>query len=117
MRDGEANLLDGYINNQNSGNVKVDDLKAGCPQFVPLWERAKDGIGNGQVHAVPGEVKPGTYETTSAQIEGCYWERSSNGQTLANNLITASTVKIRVTIRPGDDTFVSKKCGNWIKVG
>jgi hypothetical protein len=115
-QDGGTALIDAYINNQSSGNISVDELKAGCPQFLPIWQQAQGGIGVGQVHAVPGEVKPGTYETTSADIESCYWERLSNGQTLDNNFVTASKVKLRVTIRSGDDTFVSKGCGNWVRV-
>jgi hypothetical protein len=115
--DGPVGLLDGYINNQTSGNINPDDLKAGCPQYLPVWEKAKGGIGNGSAFAVPSEVKPGTYETTSSDLEGCYWERGRNGQIVANNFITASKVKIRVTIRAGDDTFVTRGCGNWIRVG
>lgn len=116
-REGGTELIDGYINNQGSGNINPDTLRTDCPQYLPLWERAKGGIGNGSSFAVPDEVKPGTYETTSSNIEGCYWERGRNGQIIANNFINASTVKQRVTIRVGDDTFVSKNCGNWIKVG
>jgi hypothetical protein len=67
--------------------------------------------------ALRSEAKPGTYETTSSDLEGCYWERGRNGQIVANNFITASKVKIRVTIRAGDDTFVTRGCGNWIRVG
>lgn len=115
-QEGETSILDAYINNQSSGNIKVDELTAGCPQFVPLWQRAQGGIGGGGAHAVPGEVNPGTYETTSADLESCYWERARNGQTLDNNFVTASKAKIRVTIRAGDDTFISKGCGNWVKV-
>jgi len=116
-QDGDTSLLDAYIQNQTSGNINVEDLKATCPQYLPVWERAQGGIGGGEVHAVPDEVKPGTYETTSSAIEGCYWERGRKGQVMANNFITASTVKQRVTIRAGDDTFVSKNCGDWVKVG
>jgi hypothetical protein len=115
--DGPVGLLDAYINNQDSGNINPDELKAGCPQYLPVWEKAKGGIPAGSAFAVPAEVKPGTYETTSADLEGCYWERSRNGQIQANNFITASKAKIRVTIRSGDDTFVTRDCGNWIKVG
>jgi hypothetical protein len=115
-KEGPTELLDGYINNQGSGNIKPEDLKAGCPQYLPLWDKSTDGIGNGSSFAVPAEVKPGTYETTSSDIESCYWERGRNGHIQANNFITASKVKIRVTIGSGDDTFVTRGCGNWIKV-
>jgi len=116
-RSGEADLLDAYIQNQNSGNINPDELRAGCPQYLAVWQRAQGGIGGGDAHAVPSEVKPGTYETTSSDIEGCYWERGRNGQIVANNFITASKVKQRVTIRASDDTFVSRDCGDWVKVG
>jgi hypothetical protein len=115
-QDSETTLIDAYINNQSSGNISVDDLQAGCPQFLAIWQQARGGIGVGQVHAVPSDVKPGTYETTSADIENCYWERIRSGQTLENNFVTASKAKLRVTIRSGDDTFISKGCGNWVRM-
>lgn len=116
-QEGGAALLDAYINNQDSGNINVDDMKSGCPQYLPVWQKAQGGIPDGSSFAVPADVKPGTYETTSSDLEGCYWERSRKGQIIANNFITASKVKQRVTIRSTDDTFVTRDCGNWVKVG
>lgn len=77
---------------------------------------AQGGIPGGSAFAVPGEVKPGTYETTSSDLEDCYWERARNGDIVDNKFVTASKVKIRVTIRATDDTFITRNCGNWIKV-
>jgi hypothetical protein len=114
---GGTTLIDAYVNNQGSGNVLVEDIKAGCPQYLPVWQKAQGGIPDGSSFAVPAEVKPGTYETTSADLEGCYWERSRGGDIVDNKFITASKVKQRVTIRSTDDTFVTRKCGNWVKVG
>lgn len=116
-QQGGTELIDGYINNQDSGNIDVEDIKAGCPQYLPVWQRAQGGIPNGSAFAVPAEVKPGTYETTSSDLESCYWERSRKGQIVDNRFITASKAKQRVTIRSTDDTFVTKRCGNWVKVG
>jgi hypothetical protein len=114
--DGGTSLIDAYINNQDSGNVVVEDIKAECPQYLPVWQKAQGGIPDGSSFAVPAEVKPGTYETTSSDLESCYWERSRNGEPVDNRFITASKVKQRVTIRSTDDTFVTRKCGNWIRV-
>lgn len=116
-QQGGTELIDAYINNQGSGNIDVEDIKTGCPQYLPVWQKAQGGIPGGSSFAVPAEVKPGTYETTSSELEGCYWERSRNGDIVDNKFITASKVKQRVTIRSTDDTFVTRKCGNWIKVG
>jgi hypothetical protein len=60
-------------------------------------------------------VKPGTYETTSSDLDGCYWERSRGGQIVDNRFVNASTVKQRITVKAGDDTFVSRGCGSWVK--
>jgi hypothetical protein len=114
-QEGGTSLIDGYINNQDTGNVNVADIKAGCPQYLPVWQKAQGGISGG-TSAVPADAKPGTYETTSSSIDNCYWERSRSGQVVDNRFITASTVKQRVTIRSTDDTFVSERCGSWIKV-
>ncbi len=116
-QEGGTSLLDAYIDNQDSGNINVEDIKAGCPQYLPVWQKAQGGIPGGSSFAVPAEVKPGTYETTSSDLEGCYWERSRSGNIVANNFITASKVRQRVTIRSSDDTFVTRDCGNWVKVG
>jgi hypothetical protein len=115
-QQGGTELIDAYINNQDGGNVNVEDIKAGCPQYLPVWKRAQGGIPNGSSFAVPAEVKPGTYETTSSDLEDCYWERSRGGNIVDNRFITASKVKQRVTIRSTDDTFVTRECGNWVKV-
>lgn len=114
--DGPGQLLDGYISNQRSGNINPDVLREQCPQYLPVWERAKGGISGGAL-AVPAEAKPGTYETISADLQDCYWERARAGQTVANNFVLASRAKLRVTIRQGDDTFISRGCGNWVRVG
>lgn len=114
--DGGTSLIDAYINNQDSGNINPETLKASCPQFLPQWQQAQGGIPSGVAAAVPADVQPGTYETTSSDLGGCYWERSRQGQIVDNRFITASTVKQRVTIKATDDTFVSRDCGSWIKV-
>src|SRR5262249_54438337 len=101
-----------YINNPA---ITEADL-AGCPKYLPMWRKAQNGFRDG-VYAVPAQVKPGTYETLTAQISRCYWERSRGGHIVDNNFVTASTVKQRVTIGHGDDTFVSRNCGGWIRVG
>lgn len=116
-QDGGTSLIDAYINNQDSGNINVDEMKASCPQYLPTWQQAQGGIPDGESFAIPADVQPGTYETTSSDLEDCYWERSRGGNILDNRFVTASKVKLRVTIRSGDDTFVTKRCGNWIKVG
>lgn len=115
-QDGGTELIDAYINNQDSGNINVEDIKAECPQYLPVWKRAQGGIPDGSSFAVPADVKPGTYETTSSDLENCYWERSRQGRIVDNRFITASRAKQRVTIRATDDTFVTKDCGNWVKV-
>lgn len=114
--DGGTSLIDAYINNQDSGNINPETLKAGCPQYLPTWQKAQGGFSNG-TFAVPADVKPGTYETTSSDLDGCYWERSRQGQIIDNRFITASKVEQRVTIRSTDDTFVTRDCGSWVKVG
>ena len=115
-RDGGTSLIDAYISNQTSGNINPDTIKAQCPEYLPVWQQAQGGLAGG-TSAVPGDAKPGTYETTSSDIANCYWERSKNGQIVDNRFITASTVKQRVTIKATDDTFVSRGCGSWIRVG
>lgn len=112
---GPSQLLDGYISNQRSGNINPDVLREQCPQYLAVWEKAKGGISGGTL-AVPAEAKPGTYETISADLQDCYWERARAGQTVANNFVLASRVKLRVTILQGDDTFISRGCGNWVRV-
>jgi len=114
-RAGGTTLIDAYINNQDSGNINAATLQKDCPQFLPKWQQAQGGIPSGVTSAVPADVKPGTYETTSADLDSCYWERSKNGKIVDNRLITASTVKQRVTIKATDDTFVSRGCGSWVK--
>ncbi|WP_432979197.1 hypothetical protein [Dactylosporangium sp. CA-233914] len=68
--------------------------------------------------AVSSEVKPGTYQTTAhltgGKVIDCYWERSKNGNIVDNNFVTGS-VRVTVTIRSSDDTFVSRGCGDWVK--
>ncbi len=110
------NGLDGVIEAmiENKWAVNPDRLKD-CPKYLAAWEKAKDGFYDG-THAVPGEVKPGTYETLSG-VNNCYWERARGGETIDNRFITGSAVKIRVTIRSGDDTFITRGCSGWVKVG
>jgi hypothetical protein len=110
------NGLDGVIEAmiENKWAVNPDRLKD-CPKYLAAWDKAKDGFYDG-THAVPGEVKPGTYETLSG-VNNCYWERARGGQTIDNRFITGSSVKIRVTIRSGDDTFITRGCDGWVKVG
>ncbi|UWP85871.1 hypothetical protein [Dactylosporangium fulvum] len=102
-------LLDMLI--ENKGTVEEADLQD-CPQFLPTWRRAQAGFTDG-AHLVPEDVKPGTYETTGG-VSDCYWERNRGGKILANNLITGAR-SARVTVQQGDETLVTRGCGNWVR--
>ncbi|MFI6029896.1 hypothetical protein [Amycolatopsis magusensis] len=58
------------------------------------------------------EVKPGKY-VSEGDIEGCYWERTdSKGEIIDNNFVN-SAKRVEVTIRSGDYSFHSERCGQW----
>jgi len=112
-RSGEADLLDAYIQNQNSGKHQPGRVESRLPAISGGNAAGAGRIGGGDAHAVPSRGETGTYETTSSDIEGCYWER---GRTVRSSPTTSSPlrkVKQRVTIRASDDTFVSRDCGDW----
>jgi hypothetical protein len=113
---GTANggLLDAFIENKFS----VDEKRLNdCPQ-LPTWRRAKTGLDDG-TYSVPGELKPGTYETTAhltaGEAKDCYWERRRGGKIAANDFVVGAA-KVRVPVRQGDEDFTSEGCGNWVKV-
>lgn len=110
-----GSLLDAYIENRSS--VNAERLKD-CPQFLSIWQKSLTGFTDG-THTVPGEVKPGTYETTAhltgGKVTDCYWERRQGGKTAANDFVLGAT-KVRITVRQGDDDVVSRGCGNWVRV-
>jgi hypothetical protein len=113
--DAQGDLLDAYIENR----LEVDEAALGdCPQFLPTWNRAKTGFTDG-THLVPDEVKPGTYETTAhlsgGRVTDCYWERNRGGKILDNNLV-AGAKSVKVTVRQGDETLVTRGCGDWVRV-
>jgi hypothetical protein len=112
----DGDLLDAFIENRLL--VDPNRLKD-CPQFLPTWQKSLTGFTEGVV-IIGKDVKPGTYETTSYMTGGkvvdCYWERSQNGQIIANNFVSGAS-KVTVTIHSGDDAFTSRHCGDWIKVG
>lgn len=106
-------------------------LRAGMPKLCPKWSKtalaALDGNfvrtytdGTYEVKAKPApedldsdvqEMKAGTYRT-KGDLDGCYWERSSqSGDIIANQLATAAR-QITVTVRVGE-LFTSRDCGTW----
>lgn len=113
--DSFGDLLDAYIENRDD----VDETALqDCPQFLPTWQRAKTGFTDG-THLVPDEVKPGTYETTAhlvgGRVQNCYWERNRGGKILDNNLVTGAK-SVKVTVQKGDETLVTRGCGDWVRV-
>lgn len=81
------------------GEVSVRTMSSGTYEIV------KDAGLEGEV------APPGTYET-SGDLEGCYWERATQGgDIIANQFVTAAR-KIRVTVRAGE-LFTSRGCGTW----
>lgn len=111
-----GDLLDAFIENKDFVNeARLKD----CPQFLPTWQRAKTGFSEG-VELVGKDVQPGRYETTSymtgGRVVNCYWERSRNGQIVANNFVSGAS-KVTITIASGDDAVTTRGCGDWVKVG
>jgi hypothetical protein len=102
-------LLDVFI--ENKGMVEEADL-ADCPQFLPTWRKAQTGFTDG-THLVPEDVQPGTYVTTGG-VSDCYWERNRGGNILANKFITGAR-SAKVTVQKGDETLVTRGCGNWVR--
>lgn len=85
------------------------------------WKQKLDagtaiGRGSYTVGSAAGQMKPGTWRTTSTSIlTDCYWERStSNGDIIENNFATAAS-KVTVTVRSGE-LFTTNGCGTWEKV-
>lgn len=113
--DSFGDLLDAYI--ENSLEVNEAALQD-CPQFLPTWVRAKTGFTDG-THLVPDEVKPGTYETTAhlsgGRVTDCYWERNKGGNILDNRFV-AGAKSVKVTVQKGDETLVTRGCGDWVRV-
>lgn len=61
-------------------------------------------------HIVGRDIQPGTYRA-SATSDICFWERKDRGgDVIANAFGTVAT------IRPGDFTFQSNRCGTWSRV-
>ena len=61
-------------------------------------------------HIVGRDIQPGTYRA-SAVSDICYWERKDQaGDVIANAFGTVAT------IRSGDYTFQSNRCGSWSRV-
>jgi hypothetical protein len=61
-------------------------------------------------HIVGRDIQPGTYRASA--VSGiCYWERKDQaGDVIANAFGTVAT------IRSGDYTFQSNRCGTWSRV-
>ena len=102
-------LLDEYINYKDE---VAEAALADCPQFLPTWRTAQTGFGDG-THLVPEDVKPGTYQTTGS-VKDCYWERNRGGDILANNFISGAR-SAKVVVQKGDETLVTRGCGNWAR--
>ncbi|MGI5247611.1 hypothetical protein [Dactylosporangium sp. CA-139066] len=101
-------LLEVFI--ENKGEVEEADLQD-CPQYLPTWRKAQRGFADG-THLVPEDVQPGTYQTLGG-VQDCYWERNAGGKILANNFITGAR-SARVTVQKGDETLVTRGCGDWL---
>ncbi|WP_306214456.1 hypothetical protein [Actinoplanes sp. RD1] len=107
-------LLDMMI--QDDFQIDQDRIKD-CPRFAADWKVALAGFGEGTLQ-VGSDVQPGTYVTT-ANLSGkkvleCFWERRDAAGALVGSDTIATATKVTVTIKPGDKTFTSQGCGNWI---
>lgn len=107
-------VLDAFIENREL----IDPIRLkDCPQFLPVWQKSLTGFDEG-VKLVPGEVKPGRYQTTAhltgGRVSDCYWERSRGGKIVANDFVSGSPM-VTVTVREGDDAFTSRGCGDWVR--
>jgi hypothetical protein len=106
--------LEGLIENPPS---KADTFAITilCPQYQPLLTKANTGFAMGN-HEVGKDVQPGTYRTTGPAHD-CYWERStSDGHTIANDMVTNAPAGVTVTILSSDGGFTSQGCGDWIRI-
>lgn len=93
-------------------------LEAAIEGFVPWLEAQESGdIYPAGTLRVPDGIAPGTYVAESSRgFEGCYWERlDASGNILSNNFMT-SGFRAEVTIYPGDHSFHSERCGQWLRL-
>ncbi|MFI0929697.1 hypothetical protein ACH4TP_38100 [Streptomyces sp. NPDC021012] len=104
-------------------------LQAGIPKLCPKWtatlKQAVSGkyerwFGNGTyvVSSKPAKdgedetIPPGTYQAVG-KMDGCYWERTTEGGEIIDNNFATSARRITVTIRSSDGQFTSERCEVW----
>jgi hypothetical protein len=74
------------------------------------------GSGTYGVGTERGQVRPGTYRTTTV-VDNCYWERTgSDDRILARNTVRHAN-SVTVSIRATDGGFTNDRCGTWKRVG
>jgi hypothetical protein len=95
-----------------------------CPKWAPVVKQAASGdydrwFGNGtwvvsSKATADGEqtMPPGTYRA-EGEMDGCYWERTSESGEIIDNNFATSARKITVTIRSSDGQFTSERCAVW----
>jgi hypothetical protein len=92
-----------------------------CPDQAEALQEVVDGnipFGSGTygIGTERGQVRPGTYRTTTV-VDNCYWERTDpQGRILARSVVPHAN-SVSVTIRPTDGSFTNDRCGTWKRVG
>ncbi|MEV4320222.1 hypothetical protein [Actinocrispum sp. NPDC049592] len=117
-----AEILDLQIDGQRQA-LKI--FQIGIPLLCPDQAEALRevvegnipfGSGTYDIGTERGQVRPGTYRTTSV-VDNCYWERTDpKGRVIAKSTVPHAN-SVSVTIRPGDGSFTNDRCGAWKRVG
>lgn len=105
-----------------------DILLFGVPKLCPKWEPAVKQAASGTYERWFGDgtyvvsskpagdgqrtIPPGRYRA-EGQMDGCYWERTTEAGEIIDNNLATSARKITVTIRPSDGQFTSERCAAW----
>lgn len=112
-----------YPNNSSRSSRSTQALATAALALCPeaphaslLQEAATTSSVKDGTFVVGEEMQPGTYQTR-ANLEDCYWSRTTGGGSIiANDFIGFAPAGATVSVYAGEG-FESSSCGVWTKVG